>query len=117
MKLFVTSTEDTTLLDNATGTSNANATGAHRFRIDLILAKLNLTTDEDANFVELIRINNGNISHKVETTQYSLLENTLARRTYDESGDYSVMPFDIDVRESLDDGENDGIYEEGGENF
>ena len=31
---FVTSTDDTTLLDNATGSSNANATGAHRFKID-----------------------------------------------------------------------------------
>ena len=34
---FVTSTDDTTLLDNATGSSNANATGAHRFKIDLTL--------------------------------------------------------------------------------
>ena len=30
---FVTSTDDTTILDNATGSSNANATGAHRFKI------------------------------------------------------------------------------------
>ena len=37
---FVTSTDDTSLLDNATGSSNANATGAHRFKIDLTLAKL-----------------------------------------------------------------------------
>ena len=107
---FVTSTDDTSLLDNATGSSNANATGAHRFKIELLLAKVNLTTEEDANFVELIRIQNGIINHKVETTSYSLLEDTLARRTFDESGDYSVMPFDIDVRESLDNGTNNGIY-------
>ena len=47
---FVTSTDDTTLLDNATGSSNANATGAHRFKIDLILTKLALTSTEDAKF-------------------------------------------------------------------
>ena len=34
---FVTSTDDTSLLDNATGSSNANATGAHRFKITLTL--------------------------------------------------------------------------------
>ena len=31
---FITSTDDTSLLDNATGSSNANATGAHRFKIE-----------------------------------------------------------------------------------
>jgi len=107
---FITSTDDTTLLDNATGSSNANATGAHRFKIDLILTKLNTSTTEDANFVELVRIDNGNISHRVETTQYNLLDNTLARRTFDESGDYTVENFDIDIRESLNSGTNNGVY-------
>ena len=41
---FITSTDDTSLLDNATGSSNANATGAHRFKIDLTLAKLSLSS-------------------------------------------------------------------------
>jgi len=40
---FVTSTDDSSLLDNATGSSNINATGAHRFKITLTLAKLSLT--------------------------------------------------------------------------
>ena len=34
---FVTSNDDATLNDNATGTSNVNAPGAHRFKIDLTL--------------------------------------------------------------------------------
>ena len=41
---FITSTDDTSILDNATGSSNANATGAHRFKIDLTLTKLALTS-------------------------------------------------------------------------
>ena len=86
---FVTSTDDTTLLDNATGSSNANATGAHRFKIDLTLAKLSLDSTADASFVELIRLNNGTIELKF-TTAYNILEDTLARRTFDESGDYAV---------------------------
>ena len=32
-------------------------------------------------------------------TEYSVLEETLARRTFDESGDYMVRGFDIDLRE------------------
>ena len=64
-------------------------------------------------FVELVRINNGIINHKVETTQYNILEDTLARRTFDESGDYAVEGFDIDVRESLNIGTNRGVYTSG----
>ena len=39
LESFVTPSDDTSLNDNATGTSNANAPGAHRFKIALTLAK------------------------------------------------------------------------------
>ena len=107
---FVTSTDDTSLLDNATGSSNENATGAHRFKIDLTLAKLALTSTADASFVELMRITDGRVQNMVETTEYSFLEDTLARRTFDESGDYTVKNFDLDIREHLLSGTNRGIY-------
>ena len=107
---FVTSTDDTSLLDNATGSSNANATGAHRFKIDLTLTKLSLTSTADASFVELLRVNNGSVVNKVSSTDYSVLEDTLARRTFDESGDYVVRNFDLDPREHLSSGTNRGIY-------
>ena len=107
---FVTSTDDTSLLDNATGSSNANATGAHRFKIDLTLSKLALTSTADASFVELLRLTDGRLQNMVQTTEYNHLEDTLARRTFDESGDYTVKNFDLDIRESLLDGTNRGIY-------
>ena len=110
---FITSTDDTTILDNATGSSNANATGAHRFKIDLILTKLSLTSTADAGFVELARVENGVIRNRVDSTQYSHIEDTLARRTFDESGDYAVDNFDLDVREHLLDGNNRGIFAAG----
>jgi len=66
---FITSTDDTSLLDNATGSSNANATGAHRFKIELALTKLSLNSTDDADFVQLLKVNNGNINYKVENTQ------------------------------------------------
>src|SRR5210317_802832 len=98
---FVTPNDDTSLNDNAAGTSNVNAPGAHRFKIDLTLAKKTLTSTEDSNFVELLRLSNGILQNRVRNTEYAVLEDTFARRTYDESGDYTVTPFDIDVREHL----------------
>ncbi len=110
---FVSPTEDTTLNDNAQGVSNTNAPGAHRFKIDLTLTKKGIGSTEDANFVELLRLKKGIVQQKVRNTEYAVLEDTFARRTYDESGDYTVRPFDIDIREHLINGTNRGVYAEG----
>ena len=43
--------------------------------------------------------------------KFNLFADALARRTYEESGDYYVRPFSIDVRESLNDRiSNRGLY-------
>ena len=107
---FVTQNDDGTLNDNAAGSSNVNAPGAHRFKIDLTLTKLTIASAEDANFVELLRLQNGGIQNQVRTTEYAVLEDTLARRTFDESGDYSIKDFDLDIREHLNSSNNRGIY-------
>jgi len=107
---FVTQNDDLSLNDNAQGVSNTNAPGAHRFKIDLTLTKKSLAATDDANFVELLRLKNGIIQNQVRTTEYAVLEDTLARRTFDESGDYVVKDFDIDLREHLISGTNRGIY-------
>jgi len=107
---FVTPGDDTSLNDNAQGVSNTNAPGAHRFKIELSLTKKALTSTEDNNFYELLRLSSGTLQNQVRTTEYAVLEDTLARRTFDESGDYVVKPFDIDVREHLASGNNRGIY-------
>ena len=96
---FITPSDDASLNDNAQGSSNENAPGAHRFKITLTLAKKELTDTDDDDFVELLRVNNGNVLSKVVKTDYNLLADTLARRTFDESGNYVVKNFDIDVRE------------------
>ena len=110
---FTTPNDDTSLNDNATGTSNVNAPGAHRFKIQLTLTKKTLTAVDDANFVELLRLSNGIIQNQVRTTEYAVLEDTLARRTFDESGDYSIRDFDLDLREHLISGNNRGIFTAG----
>ena len=110
---FVTQNEDGTLNDNAQGVSNTNAPGAHRFKIDLTLTKKTLASTEDSNFVELLRLSNGILQNQVRTTEYAILEDTFARRTFDESGDYAVRDFDLDLREHLISGNNRGIYTAG----
>src|SRR5210317_561629 len=107
---FITPNNDNSLNDNAQGVSNTNAPGAHRFKIDLTLTKKTISSTEDANFVELLRLSNGILQNQVRTTEYAVLEDTFARRTFDESGDYAVRDFDLDLREHLISGNNRGIY-------
>jgi len=110
---FTTPNDDVTLNDNATGTSNVNAPGAHRFKISLALAKKTLSSTDDNNFFEIVRVKAGVIKSHVRSTQYAVLEETLARRTFDESGNYVITNPDFDVREHLSSGTNRGIYTSG----
>lgn len=86
---------DANLLDPAQGSFNYQAPGAHRYQVRLNLAKRTLSSVDDTKFFELLRIENGVITKQVKYPIYSELEKTLARRTYDESGDYTVSPFKI----------------------
>ena len=102
------------LFDNAKGFSNESAPGADRLKISAILVKKSLTDNNDANFVELLRVENGLVQKLVNKTDYNIFKEELARRTYDESGDYYVKKFSIDVRETLNDRlGNKGIYSPG----
>ena len=98
-EVITTPENDETLLDNAQNSYNYAAPGAHRYFIDLILSKRSLTSVDDKNFVELLRTDNGVNLKQVTRTEYAELEKTMARRTYDESGDYTVRDFAIDIRE------------------
>jgi hypothetical protein len=108
---LVTANEDSSLNDNASGFTNFAAPGADRFRISLTLAKKSITDLADQNFVEIARVENGILISFVQETQYNLIRDALAKRTYDESGDYYVKPFEIFVKESLDNKiGNRGVY-------
>ena len=106
----LTPEQDSTLLDNATGTPNFAAPGAHRYKISLSLVDQPYGSTDTFRFVELIRIENGTIQSKVEKASYSELEKTLARRTFDESGNYEVNKFKLGLREHYNDGANLGLY-------
>ena len=110
---IVTPEDDPNLNDNAAGTSNYSAPGGHRFRIRTSLVKKAINDTTDKNFIELLRLNNSKVEEFVTSTAYSELEKSLARRTYEESGDYVIDTFTITPRENLDDGFNNGVYRAG----
>ena len=98
-KTIVSPTSDTSLLDPALEASNYQAPGATRYKLDLVLAKRILTSTDDSQFIELLRVENGIIKNIIKYPIYSELEKTLARRTNDESGSYTVRPFNIRLRD------------------
>jgi len=107
----ISSTDDSTLLDNASGSSNENAPGANRLKISLTLVSKAIGGTQDIdNFIELSRVEAGTITKQISITAYSSLERTLARRTFDESGDYIVRPFQAELREHFNSRLNNGVY-------
>ena len=107
---FTTYTEDGTLLDNAQGSSNENAPGADRLKVQLVLAKKSLTATDSTDFIELMRLASGDVVRKQEITEYNRIQETLARRTFDESGDYTLQPFTLGFREHLNNLSNNGVF-------
>ena len=98
---LVTPETDATLTDNATGSNNYAAKGAHRLKIALNLVKLDTDSVADSNFVELTRLDTGTQVTGARNTDYSVLGENLARRTFDESGDYTVRNFLYEIKESV----------------
>jgi len=111
---IVNSDIDESLNDNSQGFNNYASPGADRLKITTSLFKKNLTDFNDNNFIELAVVENGVIKTNRTTKEYSIIADELARRTYAESGDYYVTPFDVSVKESLNDNlGNRGIFKEG----
>jgi hypothetical protein len=94
----VTSSDDLTLLDPATTSSNYQAPGADRYQISLTLTNLSLAPGGDDNFIELLRIQNGNILKQTDNTSYSSINDYFAKRDYEANGDYIVEDFKLTAK-------------------
>ena len=94
----IQSTSDTSLLDPAQDASNYQAPGSDRFKIDLVLSTRSLASTDTTQFIELSRVESGTLTRNARFPIYSVLEDTFARRTYDESGNYTVKPFTISLQ-------------------
>ena len=111
---IVSAKDDKSLYDNAKGFSNFAAPGADRLKISATLSKKAINDYDDKTFVELIRIDDGEIKVLKESSDYNLIRDYFAKRTFDESGNYAVENFEVQINESLNDREsNEGVYFEG----
>lgn len=96
---IVDSTEDETLLDPAQGSFNFTAPGGDRLKLSTELVAYGASDTKPDFFNKLFDIVDGSIQRRYDQTPYGELNRTLARRTYDESGDYTVRPFPIVIEE------------------
>ena len=110
---IVKEADDSTLLDPASGSYNYAAPGAARLKLSLQLAKRALSDTAGNNFVELIQVKDGIIQTRSDSTQYNLLRDYFAKRTYDESGNYVVDGLSPRLREHLLSANNQGVYTAG----
>ena len=103
--------EASSLFDNSIGTPNTAAPGADRYQISLELQvqPYQFADRTENNIIQLMVVKDGKVASKTRT-QYSELGDILAQRTYEESGNYTVRPFQINVREYLNANSNGGLY-------
>lgn len=95
---IITSQQDTSLLDNANGSPNANAPGADRLKLTPILTVLSASSAlADPDFFTLRRYQNGQVVTSRDVSQYNVIGEEFAKRTFEESGDYAVRPFDYEL--------------------
>lgn len=97
---FTNENSDTSLLDPALEASNYQAPGASRYKLELNLSTRSLDSEDDSRFIQIATIENGIIKNIVKNPIYSEIEEVLARRTYDESGNYIVKPFVLKIEDS-----------------
>lgn len=98
---IVTSSTDTSLLDNATGTYNYAAPGADRLKLNPVLYVLD-KTDADANteFLPIVEFADGRPYKQNLTSVYNVIGDVIAKRTYEESGNYILDQFLATTKDS-----------------
>ena len=103
---YVTILQDSSLGDNASSFTNATAPGADRLKFNIEIIQNNVDISDPVfpdNYTEIIRVRGG-IIDVIKTNvekQYSEILKLFAKRTYDESGSYTVRPFLLDMKEHL----------------
>jgi len=92
---IVEAADNSALFDNQGATPNLSSPGADRYRIVLTVAEQS-EIDSDENYIEVARIKDGVVTSQVSAIKnYNEINNVLALRTKEESGDYIVKPFDL----------------------
>ena len=102
--------DDITLTDPASGSYNFAAPGAYRLKLDPVLRTEPLSNTGTVDFVEIAQIESGQLLSYKEKPQYAEIRDYLAKRTFDESGNYTVRGLNVRLREHLSTGNNGGLF-------
>lgn len=98
---LIDSNEDTSLLDNATGTYNYAAPGADRLKLVPTLRVLEKDeADANTEFLPVIEFADGRPYKKSQSTIYNVIGDEIAKRTYEESGNYVLDQFIVTTNDS-----------------
>ena len=93
-EIVITSAEDDSLFDNATGEPNETAPGANRLKLTPVLTTLTKAeADLREDFLYIIEFSEGNPYKQNRQTVYNIIGNEIARRTHEESGNYVLNEF------------------------
>jgi len=88
--------QDNSLYDNAVGSFNENAPGADRLElVPELTVKSTFDAETSSEFFILARYENGSVVQLRDVSQYNVIGEELARRTYEESGDYILDDFKV----------------------
>mgnify|MGYP001282714175 CR=1 FL=1 len=94
---IVTVNDTEALYDNTNGVVNTASPGADRYRISLVLTTEDQVTDSQT-FLFLARVENSKISEEIQIQDsFNKINDLLSIRTKEESGDYVVNPFTVNV--------------------
>lgn len=93
---IVTYADDSSLLDNAQGFNNYNAPGADRLRLRPVLTVVS-SASEPENFFALSRFQDGQQIDLRDVTQFNSVATAMARRTYEESGNYVIRGMNVSL--------------------
>jgi hypothetical protein len=119
LESIATSSSDTTLLDNAAGSYNASAPGADRLVLTPTLTKKalfdssNLSSANTESFFPIFEVESGKVRIVRDDTVFNSIGRELAKRTYEESGNYQLKQINTHVKEHLNTGSNFGRYTAG----
>ena len=93
---FINALQDDSLYDNANGSQNENAPGADRLKLTPVLTVFDTAVgNTESTFFALQRYENGNAVQLRDVSQYNVINETLARRTFEESGNYISKNFKL----------------------
>ena len=116
VETLVNSNIDSSLTDNASGSTNFAAPGADRLKMLPTLASRVTGAANTATFFTIAELKDGILIRNNKDTMYSDIGKHIAMKFHETLGNYATEPFTIRIREHLKSSENLGRYnsDEGG---